>query len=69
MTKNMHTVDRVVRLAIVALIAVLYFTGQISGLATILLGIVAAIFALTSFVGMCPLYRALGISTRGKAAA
>ena len=37
MTKNMHTVDRVVRLAIVALIAVLYFTGQISGLATILL--------------------------------
>ncbi|MEM8599354.1 MAG: DUF2892 domain-containing protein [Bacteroidota bacterium] len=69
MTKNMHTVDRVVRLAVVALIAVLYFTGQISGLATILLGVVAAIFALTGFVGLCPLYSALGISTRRKAAA
>ncbi|MEM9996364.1 MAG: DUF2892 domain-containing protein [Bacteroidota bacterium] len=69
MTKNMHTVDRVVRLAVVALIAVLYFTGQISGLATIILGVVAAIFALTSFVGLCPLYSVLGISTRRKAAA
>jgi len=64
LNKNMGTVDRVVRLAIAAVIAVLYFTGNLSGLAAIILGIVAVIFVVTSVVSFCPLYVPFGLSTR-----
>ena len=66
MKLNMSTVDRIIRLGIVALIAVLYFAGQISGLAAIILGLIAVIFAATSFFGFCPIYAIFGMSTRGK---
>ena len=62
--KNMGTLDRVIRLLIAAVIAVLYFTGSISGLAAIILGILAVVFVVTSLVGFCPLYVPLGLSTR-----
>jgi len=65
----MSTIDRVIRLAVAVIVAVLFFTGQISGLAAIILGILAAVFALTSTVSFCPIYAALKISTRGKAEA
>ena len=64
LNKNMGTVDRVVRLAIAAVIAVLYFTGNLSGWAAIILGIVAVIFVVTSVVSFCPLYVPFGLSTR-----
>ncbi|MDA3850892.1 MAG: DUF2892 domain-containing protein [Spirochaetaceae bacterium] len=44
----------------------LYFTGQISGTATIILGILAFIFIVTSFIGTCPLYLPFKISTLKK---
>ncbi|MFO7816057.1 MAG: DUF2892 domain-containing protein [Desulfovibrionales bacterium] len=62
--KNMGTLDRVIRLLIVAVIVVLYFTGNISGLAAIILGILAVVFVATSLVGFCPLYHPFGLSTR-----
>ncbi len=64
--KNMGNPDRIIRLAIAAVIAVLYFTGTLSGLGAIILGILAVIFIVTSFVGVCPLYKPLGIDTRKK---
>ncbi len=64
MKKNMGTVDRIIRTAIAVLIAVLYFTGQISGLAAIILGIIAVVFLVTSLFSRCPAYLPLGISTR-----
>ncbi|MBS1591718.1 MAG: DUF2892 domain-containing protein [Bacteroidetes bacterium] len=63
MKANMSLADRVIRIAAVIVIAVLYFTDQISGTLAIILGIVAAIFVLTSLVSFCPLYRLFGIST------
>ena len=66
MKQNMGTVDRVIRLIIVLLIAALYFTGQISGTAAIILGIIALVFLLTSIMGFCPAYLPLGLSTKGK---
>ncbi len=69
MTKNMGSIDRILRALIAVVIAVLYFTGQISGTAAIILGILAVVFLLTSFVGSCPLYMPFGISTRKKARA
>lgn len=61
--KNMGTLDRIIRLVIAAVIAVLYFTHILSGGLAIILGIVAVVFVLTSLVGFCPLYIPFGIST------
>jgi hypothetical protein len=61
-------VDKAVRMIIVAIIAVLYFTGQITGTAAIVLGIIAVAFLLTSLIGWCPSYVPFGISTKKKTA-
>lgn len=66
MKKNMGTIDRIIRLALVALVAVLYFTGVIGGTLAIVLGIVALVFLVTSLFGVCPLYMPFGISTKKK---
>jgi hypothetical protein len=63
-TGNMGSVDRVIRLVIAVGIAVLYFTGRISGTLAIVLGLVALIFAVTSTIGWCPAYLPFGLSTR-----
>jgi len=64
MKKNMGTADRAVRTLIALGIGVLYFTGRIGGTLAIVLGVIAVIFLLTSFVSWCPLYTPLGISSR-----
>lgn len=56
LNKNMGTLDRTIRLVIAAVIAVLYFTGNLSGLVAIILGILAVAFVVTSLVGFCPTY-------------
>jgi large-conductance mechanosensitive channel len=66
MKKNMGTLDRIIRIAVAVIIGVLYFTGVISGLAAIVLMVIAAVFILTSFVGFCPLYALIGINSCGK---
>ena len=69
MKRNMALADRIIRMAIVALVAVLYSTHQLPLAAAVILGIVALVFLVTGIVGTCPLYRLLGISTRRKTAA
>ncbi|XOV94783.1 MAG: DUF2892 domain-containing protein [Bacteroidota bacterium] len=66
MKKNMGTIDRIARIIIGVLIIVLYYTGVISGTLAIVLGVLAAIFIITSFISFCPLYFPFGISTRKK---
>ena len=66
MKKNMGLIDRIIRLAAVIVIAVLYFTGVLNLTWTIILGVVALVFLVTSLVGVCPLYMPFGISTRKK---
>lgn len=63
MKKNMGTVDKVIRILVAVVIAVLYFTNVISGTLAMILGIFAIVFALTSFISFCPLYLPFGIST------
>jgi len=66
MKANMGMLDRGIRVVIALAIAVLYFTGRISGTLAIVLGIFAVTFLLTSLVSFCPLYVPLGLSTRKK---
>jgi len=64
MKKSMGFVDRLIRVFIALVVAVLYFTGIISGTVAIVLGVLAAVFILTSLVGTCPLYLPVGLSTK-----
>lgn len=66
MKVNVGSIDRIFRVLVAIIIAVLYFTHQVSGAAAIILLAIAGIFILTGFVGVCPLYLALGVSTRKK---
>ncbi|WP_336514598.1 DUF2892 domain-containing protein [Pollutibacter soli] len=66
MKKNMGSSDKIIRIIIAALIAVLYFTGIISGTIAIVAGMLAVIFVVTALIGTCPLYSLFGISTLKK---
>lgn len=66
MKKNMGKIDRIVRIVIAAIIVILFFTKQISGIAGILLLVFSGILLITSFAGSCPLYLPLKINTGKK---
>lgn len=64
MKQNKGVADKFIRLVVVAIIAILYFAGQITGTAAIILGIIAVAFLVTSLIGWCPTYVPFGISTK-----
>ncbi len=64
MKTNMGILDRVVRAGLAVLVAILYFTHQLSVTAAVILGALAVVFLLTSAVGVCPLYLPLRLSTK-----
>ena len=66
MTKNIGYKDKAMRLALAALIIILYFTKVISGTLAIVLFVVAALLVLTSMINFCPLYSILGTNTCDK---
>ena len=59
----MGNADRIIRVIIAVIIAVLYFTNVISGILGIILLVLAGIFVLTSLMSFCPLYAPFGLST------
>ncbi len=63
MKKNMGGADKLIRVLIAAIIAILYFTNVISGTLGLVLLALAGVFVLTSLVSFCPLYAPFGIST------
>jgi hypothetical protein len=64
MKTNMGAADRIVRILIAVVIAVLYLTGRISGTLAIVLGVVAVAFLVTGLAARCPSYVPFGLSTR-----
>ena len=63
MHKNMGTIDRTIRILLAVAVALLWWSGQISGTLAIVLAVFAGVFVLTSMVSFCPLYAPLGLST------
>lgn len=63
MKANMGRTDRILRIGIAAIIAILYFSDIITGTVGIVLLVAAGIFLLTSIVRFCPLYAIFGLST------
>ncbi len=66
MKKNIGTIDKVIRILVAVVFAVLYFTKVIPGTLGIILLVLAAVFVLTSLISFCPLYWPFGISTAPK---
>lgn len=66
MKTNMGTADRIIRILIAVVIAILYFTDQITSTAAIILGIIAIVMIITGLIGYCPAYMPFKISTKKK---
>jgi len=66
MKKNLGLVDRVIRIILAIVLAVLFFTKQITGAAAILFGILAIGWILTSAISYSPVYALFKISTKKK---
>ncbi len=65
MKKNMGIADRVIRILIAVVIAVLYFTKTepVTGTLGMVLLVIGAVFLLTSVISFCPLYTLIGVKT------
>jgi len=66
MKKNMGTIDKVIRILVAVVIAILFYTNVITGLLGIVLMVLGAIFVITSLISFCPLYLPFGINTGKK---
>ena len=62
--KNVGRADKIVRFVLAAIFVGLILTGTVSGIFAVILGILAAIFVVTSLVSFCPLYYPFKLSTR-----
>ena len=62
----MGNLDKMIRVLIASVIAVLYYTQIISGTYAMIALVFALVFILTSFVGTCPLYLPFGMNTNQK---
>ncbi len=66
MKKNMGTIDKVIRILVAVVIAILFFTNVVTGTLGIVLLVLAFVFVITSFISFCPLYWPFGINTGAK---
>jgi len=66
MKKNMGTIDKVIRILVAVVFAVLFFTNVVTGTLGIILLVLAVVFVFTSLISFCPLYWPFGINTGKK---
>lgn len=66
MKANLGSTDKIIRIIAAIIIAVLYYTGQISGTIGIVLLVAAVVLVLTSLINFCPIYRLFNISTKSE---
>lgn len=63
MTKNEGTLDRIIRVLIGSTLAILFFTGILSGVLGYISVILGTILLVTGITGFCGIYTILGINT------
>jgi Protein of unknown function (DUF2892) len=63
MKKNMGSTDKIIRIILAAVFAVLYFTGTVTGTLGLVLVILGGVFLATSLISFCPLYALVGLNT------
>lgn len=63
MKTNMGNADRVIRVILAIVFAVLYFTGTVTGTWGTVLVVLGGVFLATSVISFCPLYTLVGVNT------
>ena len=63
MKKNIGNYDKIIRTVLAIAIIGAYVFQLISGILAMVLLVVAAIFVVTSFIGVCPIYLPFGVSS------
>ena len=63
MKTNMGGADRVIRVILAAVFAILFFTGTVTGTWGVVLLVLGGVFLATSVISFCPLYAIFGINT------
>lgn len=66
MKSNIGSTDKIIRILLAIVIAVLYFTKVISGTTGIILLALGVILLLTALINFCPIWAMLGINTEKK---
>ncbi len=66
MKKNMSNTDRIIRLSVAGILALLWFQNIVTGTWGIVMLVVAAVFTITAIAGYCPLYSLVGIKSMPK---
>lgn len=64
MKTNMGALDRILRIIIAVILAILYLTKTVTGTLGIIFLVIALVFLITSILGYCPLYTIVGITTK-----
>jgi hypothetical protein len=64
MVRNCGTTDRVTRLVIAAVLGFFVATQLVEGWFAIVLGVIAALLAVSALLGVCPLYRLLDLDSQ-----
>ncbi|EBA11872.1 YgaP family membrane protein [Roseobacter sp. CCS2] len=62
-TRNVGTVDRLIRTLPAVAVLILWAGGMLNGTALIITGVIAAMLLVTAITGMCSIYAMLGFST------
>ena len=68
MKANIGSTDKIIRLSAAILIAILYYDEIITGTLAVVLGILALVLFITSFISFCPLYALMGMRTSKRSA-
>lgn len=63
MTKNIGSIDKILRFVIAIAIVALYSINVITGTLGIFLLVVAGILAITAFINFCPIWTIIGVKT------
>ena len=63
MKKNMGSTDKIIRVLLAVVVALLWYNGIVQGTLAYVLMTLAVIFLITSFISFCPLYALFRIST------
>jgi len=63
MKTNMGGADKVIRIILAAVFAILFFTGTITGIWGTVLLVLGGVFLFTSVVSFCPMYAIFGLNT------
>ncbi|MDK2842031.1 MAG: hypothetical protein PWQ17_1536 [Anaerophaga sp.] len=63
MKKNVGVTDRIVRIVVATILAILYFSGVVTGTPGIIFLVVAAICLITAAIRFCGAYALFGINT------